>query len=204
MVWPSRQHQRLVLGQVKVADKSIEIVAIPKLLELLAIGAPSSPSTRSAASAPSPSRSSTRRPTRAGAQGQSGPCARMSNFRRRAESQGLQDIKSAGMVQPTDMRCSASDPLNGTRYRGILVPRRTPPRDRVSREALESSTRLEARRRARARDRLRDWRKRKVPEMDTALLNSSSLSRRYCVRRLSLSAGNWPHRCMCNLDEVTA
>ena len=30
-------HQRLVLGQVKVADKSNEIVAIPKLLDLLAI-----------------------------------------------------------------------------------------------------------------------------------------------------------------------
>jgi predicted transposase YbfD/YdcC len=29
--------QRLVLGQVKVAEKSNEIVAIPKLLDLLAI-----------------------------------------------------------------------------------------------------------------------------------------------------------------------
>lgn len=37
MVSAFAAHQRLVLGQVKVADKSNEIVAIPKLLELLAI-----------------------------------------------------------------------------------------------------------------------------------------------------------------------
>jgi predicted transposase YbfD/YdcC len=37
MVSAFAAHQRLVLGQVKVADKSNEIVAIPKLLDLLAI-----------------------------------------------------------------------------------------------------------------------------------------------------------------------
>jgi len=37
MVSAFASHQRLVLGQVKVADKSNEIVAIPKLLDLLAI-----------------------------------------------------------------------------------------------------------------------------------------------------------------------
>ena len=37
MVSAFATHQRLVLGQIKVADKSNEIVAIPKLLELLAI-----------------------------------------------------------------------------------------------------------------------------------------------------------------------
>ena len=37
MVSAFATRQRLVLGQVKVADKSNEIVAIPKLLELLAI-----------------------------------------------------------------------------------------------------------------------------------------------------------------------
>jgi len=37
MVSAFAAHQRLVLGQIKVADKSNEIVAIPKLLDLLAI-----------------------------------------------------------------------------------------------------------------------------------------------------------------------
>ena len=37
MVSAFAAHQRLVLGQVKVADKSNEIVAIPKLLDLLAL-----------------------------------------------------------------------------------------------------------------------------------------------------------------------
>src|SRR5205807_10160981 len=37
MVSAFAARQRLVLGQVKVADKSNEIVAIPKLLEMLAI-----------------------------------------------------------------------------------------------------------------------------------------------------------------------
>jgi hypothetical protein len=37
MVSAFATRQRLVLGQVEVADKSNEIVAIPKLLELLAI-----------------------------------------------------------------------------------------------------------------------------------------------------------------------
>ena len=37
MVSAFATRQRLVLGQVKVADKSNEIVAIPKLLDLLAI-----------------------------------------------------------------------------------------------------------------------------------------------------------------------
>ena len=37
MVSAFAAHQRLVLGQVKVADKSNEIVAIPKLLDMLAI-----------------------------------------------------------------------------------------------------------------------------------------------------------------------
>ena len=37
MVSAFAAHQRLVLGQVKVADKSNEIIAIPKLLDLLAI-----------------------------------------------------------------------------------------------------------------------------------------------------------------------
>ncbi len=55
--------QRLVLGQAKVADKSNEIVAIPKLLDLLQIRAPSSPSTRWDVSARLPARSSRRRPT---------------------------------------------------------------------------------------------------------------------------------------------
>ena len=58
MVSAFAAHQRLVLGQVKVADKSNEIVAIPKLLDLLAIEGASSPSTRSAASATSPRKSS--------------------------------------------------------------------------------------------------------------------------------------------------
>src|ERR1700680_594949 len=34
---PSRHAKRLVLGQVKVAEKSNEIVAIPKLLDMMAI-----------------------------------------------------------------------------------------------------------------------------------------------------------------------
>ena len=37
MVSAFAARQRLVLGQVKVADKSNEIVAIPKLLDMLAI-----------------------------------------------------------------------------------------------------------------------------------------------------------------------
>src|SRR5215212_4729528 len=37
MVSAFATHQRLVLGQVKVAEKSNEIVAIPKLLDLMAI-----------------------------------------------------------------------------------------------------------------------------------------------------------------------
>ena len=37
MVSAFAARQRLVLGQVKVADKANEIVAIPKLLDLLAI-----------------------------------------------------------------------------------------------------------------------------------------------------------------------
>jgi predicted transposase YbfD/YdcC len=38
MVSAFAARQRLVLGQVKVADKSNEIVAIPKLLDMLAMG----------------------------------------------------------------------------------------------------------------------------------------------------------------------
>ena len=37
MVSAFAARQRLVLGQVKVADKSNEITAIPKLLEMMAI-----------------------------------------------------------------------------------------------------------------------------------------------------------------------
>jgi hypothetical protein len=37
MVSAFAARQRLVLGQVKVAEKSNEIIAIPKLLEMLAI-----------------------------------------------------------------------------------------------------------------------------------------------------------------------
>ncbi len=37
MVSPFAARQRLVLGQVKVADKSNEIVAIPALLDMMAI-----------------------------------------------------------------------------------------------------------------------------------------------------------------------
>ena len=37
MVSAFAARQRLVLGQIKVADKSNEIVAIPKLLDMLAI-----------------------------------------------------------------------------------------------------------------------------------------------------------------------
>ena len=43
MVSAFAAHQRLVLGQVKVADKSNEIVAIPKLLDLLAIEGEAAP-----------------------------------------------------------------------------------------------------------------------------------------------------------------
>ena len=37
MVSAFAAHRRLVLGQVKVAEKSNEIIAIPKLLDLLTI-----------------------------------------------------------------------------------------------------------------------------------------------------------------------
>jgi hypothetical protein len=50
--------QRVVLGQIKVVEKSNEMVAIPKLLDLLALRVQSSASTRSAAGATSPRRSS--------------------------------------------------------------------------------------------------------------------------------------------------
>ena len=54
--------QRMVLGQVKVGDKSNEIVAIPALLDLLAIEGAVVTSTPWAASATSRRKSSTRRP----------------------------------------------------------------------------------------------------------------------------------------------
>ena len=37
MVLAFAARQRIVLGQVKVAEKSTEIIAIPKLLDMLAI-----------------------------------------------------------------------------------------------------------------------------------------------------------------------
>ena len=132
MVSAFAAHQRLVLGQVKVADKSNEIVAIPKLLDSLlaiegavvtldAIGCQ-----RAIAEQIIDKKANYVWRSRA----IRGPCARMSNCSSPSRKpRASRTLKSAGMVQPTDMRCSASDPLNGTRYRGILVPRRTPPRD---------------------------------------------------------------------------
>jgi len=55
--------QRLVLGQVKVAEKSNEIVAIPSSWTCWSSRGRSSPSTPSVASARSPRKSSTRRQT---------------------------------------------------------------------------------------------------------------------------------------------
>jgi predicted transposase YbfD/YdcC len=63
MVSAFATRQRLILGQVNVAEKSNEIAAIPKLLDILAIKGPSSPSTRWGASVRSRPRSSTKRPT---------------------------------------------------------------------------------------------------------------------------------------------
>jgi hypothetical protein len=54
--------QRLVPGQVKVAEKSNEIVAIPKLLGMLAVEGRSLRSKRWGVSAPSHKRSLGRRP----------------------------------------------------------------------------------------------------------------------------------------------
>jgi hypothetical protein len=54
--------QRLVLGQVKVAEKSNEITAIPKLLDMLVVEARSLRSMPWGASAPSHKRSSRRKP----------------------------------------------------------------------------------------------------------------------------------------------
>jgi hypothetical protein len=64
MVSAFAARQRLVLGQVRVSDKANEIVAIPKLLDMLAIeGAVVTLDAMGSASAPSPRKSWTRRPT---------------------------------------------------------------------------------------------------------------------------------------------
>jgi hypothetical protein len=61
MVSAFAARQRLVLGQIKVAEKSNEIVAIVKLLDLLAIEGAIEASTLSVVGATSPRKSSTGR-----------------------------------------------------------------------------------------------------------------------------------------------
>ena len=85
MVSAFAARQRLVLGQVKVADKSNEIIAIPALLDMLVIeGA-------IITSATSPRKSSTRCRLHSRPQGQPGHAARGCRaVRRRAEGEWLQ------------------------------------------------------------------------------------------------------------------
>jgi hypothetical protein len=80
MVSAFAARQRLVLAQVKVADKANEIVAIPRLLDMLAIEGAIVTIDAMAASATLPARSSTGEPTMSlPSRATKDRCARMSN-----------------------------------------------------------------------------------------------------------------------------
>ena len=87
-------HQRLVLGQVKVADKSNEIVAIPKLLDLLALEGAVVTIDAIGCQREIAGKSSKKRPIMCWrSRAIRAPARRCRSVRRRAEGQGLQGCK---------------------------------------------------------------------------------------------------------------
>jgi predicted transposase YbfD/YdcC len=111
MVSAFATRQRLVLGQVKVADKSNEIVAIPALLDMLAIEGAVVTIDAMGSSATSPRRSSTRRPiTSSPSKATRARCAKMSSCSRtNRRPTALRTPMSPG-TKPSTLTTAASKP----------------------------------------------------------------------------------------------
>ena len=112
MVSAFAAHQRLVLGQVRVADKSNETVAIPKLLDLLALkGAVVTIDAIGCQREIARKIFEKKADYVLAAARQSGcPARRCRSVRRRAEGQGLQGYKASRGTKPSTATTAASRP----------------------------------------------------------------------------------------------
>ncbi len=134
MVSAFAARQRLVLGQVKVADKSNEIIAIPALLDMLAIdGAVVTIDAMGCqrdiaqkvldASATSPRKSSTRRPiTSSPSKATRARCARMSSCSPPSRRQTASRTPKSPDMRPSMATMAASN-LSSARFRPTLKGR---------------------------------------------------------------------------------
>ena len=128
MVSAFAAHQRLVLGQVKVADKSNEIVAIPKLLDLLAIeGAIVTIDAIGCQRDIAQKILDHKGRLRAGAQRQSGHLARgCRTVRRRTESQSASRTPRSPGIRPSTAITAASRPEPTTAIHDVGLAPATP------------------------------------------------------------------------------